>query len=200
MDVLNTFFNRVSFSRFIGPSGDIIEAYLEKAGHYPVWIRFSPTDVSVYGDYGFYIFKGNIVKPLTFFCGDKTNPGYWSEKIESAPSYYYVRNIDEDRLKENLKVFLEDNGLSELVDDVDDLCADRDTPESWYDVVTDLVWSKDSTVSVSDVIDSSISPCHTYLLVCDILQAVSNYMLDNKIVDALKNTQTIMLNFKGGNV
>ena len=53
------------------PSKTFIEVDFRNSGGYPIHVRFTDKDVSVIGDYGCWVFKGNIVNPYRFFCGNQ---------------------------------------------------------------------------------------------------------------------------------
>lgn len=163
------------------PSKQYIEVNFYNRGGYPIHIRFTDKDVSVIGDYGCWVFKGNIVNPYRFFCGDHTNPGYWAEKLESAPRHYWDRSVDEDLLKKTLLEEYADYGVT--AEDLENLCSDRDTIESWGDAVIDMNDEEGWGIEHEDLWQT-VTDCKAvdwgYLQICELVQAASNYLRDTK--------------------
>lgn len=153
-------------------------------GFSPVSVRFTAEDVTVLGDYGCWVFKGNIRKPLLFFSGDHTNPGYWEEKLEAAPGEHYDRNVDEDALRQALLDSADEFGIKEA--DLACLASSRDTAESWYDTVDDLRtqcgWDM-CDEDVSNVVNNSRKPDTRYLIVCEFVQRAANIIMDHEPKD-----------------
>ena len=142
----------------------------------PIIIRFTKYDVTVVGDYGCWVFKGNIVNCYKFFRGDHTNPGYREEKLEAAPRHHYDRTVDADDLR---KTLLEEYPDVIKEEDLEYLESDRDTLESWYDTVMDLNSEKGwdlETEYLYGTIQSCIVEDQLYLRVCELVQFAANYL------------------------
>lgn len=142
-----------------------------------VRVTVTPRSATVDGDYGTYVFAKNIRDPFTFFIGRNPNFGYWDEKIESAPRWYWERDVDGDLLRQNLQEAL-DERFSPGEFNVDDFpFADRDTPESWYDLVFSEAerneWGLDSE-EIGGIVSASTKPDKCFVSVCYILQYVEN--------------------------
>ncbi len=142
----------------------------------PVIIRFTEHDVTVLGDYGCWVFKGNIVNCYSFFRGDHTNPGYWEEKLEAAPKFHYDRTIDADALH---KALLEEYPETIKEDDLEHLESDRNSLESWYDTVDDLNYRKGWGLEMEylyGTMQSCIVEDQAYLRVCELVQNAANFI------------------------
>lgn len=163
------------------PSKTFIEVNFKNRGGYPIHIRFTDKDVSVIGDYGCWVFKGNIVNPYRFFCGDHINPDYWAEKLEAAPRHYWDRSVDEDLLKKTLLEDYAEYGVTE--ESLEGLYADRDTVEAWGDAVVDLNDSLGWDIGHESIWET-VTNCKTedwcYLQICELVQTASNYLRDTK--------------------
>lgn len=147
----------------------------------PIHVRFTKYDVTVVGDYGGWIFKGNIVNCFNFFKGNHTNPGYWEEKLEAAPKFHYDRTIDGDKLR---KALLEEYPDVIKEEDLEHLESDRDTIESWYDTVYDFNNSKDWDLEMEDLygtMQTCIVEDQLYLRVCELVQFVANYLAEQGV-------------------
>lgn len=163
------------------PSKTFIEVNFKTRCECPIHIRFTDKDVSVIGDYGCWVFKGSIVNPYRFFCGNHINPDYWAEKLEAAPRHYWDRGVDEDLLKKTLLEDYADYGVTK--EDLEYLCADRDSIESWGDVLIDLNDEKGWGIEHEDLWHT-VTGCKAedwcYLQVCELVQTASNYLRDTK--------------------
>lgn len=148
----------------------------------PVHIRFTDKDVTVVGDYGCWVFKGNIVNPYRFFCGYHINPDYWAEKLEAAPRTYWERGVDEDRLRETVLKMYGNSGVTES--DLEELESRDDTIAAWGDALVNLGVLKGWDVDASDLW-SLVVACKAedwcYMRVCELVQWASNYLRSNGI-------------------
>lgn len=142
-----------------------------------VRVTITPRSATVDGDYGTYAFARNIRDPFTFFVGRNPDFFYWSEKVESAPRWYYDKEVDGDLLRQNLQEALDERfGKGEFnANDLPD--AVRDTPESWYDVISAEAerneWGLDSE-EIGGIVSSSTKPDKCFVSACYILQYVEN--------------------------
>ena len=164
------------------PDRPCTEVTFHNRGGYPIHIRFTDKDVTVVGDYGCWVFKGNICNPYRFFCGNHINPDYWAEKLNAAPRTYWDRGVDEDRLKKTLLEEYQDYGVT--AEDLEHLCSDRDTIESWGDAVIDLNDLKGWDISHEDLwmtVTGCIADDWCYLQICELVQTASNYLRDHGI-------------------
>ncbi len=138
------------------------------------------------GDVGFFIFRGNICRPLTFFCGKEINPGYWKQKLECAERDFYCVEVDQDLAKKNIideiqKSYEEDQHLIESFDD-DFIYPGQDNPEAWYDAIqkysedNDLEWDFET---IGSIVESSIPDNYRYIYACRVLQWVSNKLKED---------------------
>ena len=149
----------------------------------PIYIRFTKYDVTVLGDYGCWVFKGNIVNCYTFFRGDHINPGYWEEKLGAAPNFHYDRTIDADALRKQL---LEEHPDVIKEEDVEDLESDRDSLESWYDTLYEWNSRKGWDLEMEDlygIMQSCIVEDQVYLRVCELVQYAANYLKTQGVND-----------------
>ena len=164
------------------PNKTFIEVNFRNSGGYPIHVRFTDKDVSVIGDYGCWVFKGNIVNPYRFFCGDHINPSYWEEKLEAAPRTYWERGVDEELLKKTLLEDYADYGVTK--EDLDELGSDRDTVESWGDSLVEMNRWKGWDISDEDLwmtVSGSIAESWCYMQVCELVQTASNYLRDRNL-------------------
>lgn len=142
-----------------------------------VRVTITPRSATMDGDYGTYVFAKNIRDPFTFFVGRNPDFFYWSEKIESAPRWYWDKEVDGELLRQNLQEAL-DARFSPGEFDADSLPdADRYTPESWYDVISAEAerneWGLDSE-EIGGIVSASTKPDKCFVSVCYILQYVEN--------------------------
>lgn len=142
-----------------------------------VRVTITPRSAVVDGDYGTYVFAKNIRDPFTFFVGRNPDFFYWSEKVESAPRWYYDKEVDGELLRQNLQEAL-DARFSPGEFDADTVPdADRYTPESWYDVIFAEAerneWGLDSE-EIGGIVSVSTKPDKCFVSVCYILQYVEN--------------------------
>ena len=175
-------------------SGNIHRVILKKNNGTMLDIRFTDKDVSVLGEFGYFIFKGNIQNPRTFFCGTYSNYSYWEEKLECAPKDHYERPINENAIIANLKKHLMDYCGIEWNPEEDPIYSDRDTGESWYDAITDAAqynkWEIESE-NIGSIVDCSEEPDARYQYVCDGLQFASNFMRENNVWVRLETETSI---------
>lgn len=149
----------------------------------PIYIRFTKYDVTVLGDYGCWVFKGNIVNCYSFFRGNHTNPGYWEEKLEAAPKFHYDRTIDADALR---KALLEEYPDTIKEEDLEYLESDRDSLESWYDTLYELNSEKGWDLEMEylyGTMQSCIVEDQVYLQVCELIQYAANYLKTQGVND-----------------
>lgn len=149
----------------------------------PIYIRFTKYDVTVLGDYGCWVFKGNIVNCYKFFRGDHTNPGYWEEKLEAAPKFHYDRTIDAEALRKEL---LEEYPDTIKEEDLEYLESDRDSLESWYDTLYELNSEKGWDLEMEylyGTMQSCIVEDQVYLQVCELIQYAANYLKTQGVND-----------------
>ena len=150
----------------------------------PIYIRFTMYDVTVVGDYGCWVFRGNIVNCYLFFRGDHTKPDYWEEKLEAAPRSHYERTVDAEELR---KALLDEYPEEIKEEDLDRLESDRDTLESWYDTVMELNDSKGWGIE-TEYLYSTLTSCivkdQLYLRVCELVQYAANYLHDQGVYSA----------------
>lgn len=151
----------------------------------PVSVRFTSTDVVVLGDFGCWVFKGNIRCPLQFFSGNHTNPGYWAEKLEAAPQSHYDRPVDENAIHDALLAEAEYHNIN--VKNLEGLCSGRDSVESWIDTLTDmkeaLDWRIDNEELYS-IVSNSTEPDKRYLIVCEFVQKAANLIMEREPTEA----------------
>ena len=157
-------------------------------------VRFTDKDVTILGEFGYFIFKGNIQNPRTFFCGSYSNYSYWEEKLECAPKDHYERPIDEDLIVSNLKNHLKEYCDIDWNPEEDSIGSDRSTGESWYDAISDMSgtnqWDRDSE-DIGSIVSSSEEPDMRYQYVCDGLQFISNFMRVNSVWVRLETEMSI---------
>ena len=147
----------------------------------PVCVRFTNTEAVVLGDYGSWVFQGNIREPLTFFAGNHINPGYWHEKLEAAPRDHYYRNVDARIVREELVKIAEDHNIN--VKDTETLMAPRESPEAWYDYLREMREDLDWRIYDEDIIsiiDSATEEDGRYLCVCEFLQKAANIVMERE--------------------
>lgn len=165
------------------PSAACAEVRFRSSMGCPIYVRFTKNDVVVLGDYGCWVFKGNIVNCYQFFRGNHTNPGYWAEKLEAAPQSHYNRTVDAAAL---CKALLENYPDTIKEDDLEYLVSDRDSLESWYDTVYDLNCRKGWDLEMEDLygtMQSCIVEDMLYLKVCELVQCAANYLTDKHITE-----------------
>lgn len=148
----------------------------------PVCVRFTNTEVVVLGDYGSWVFQGNIRKPLEFFRGGHTNPGYWHEKLEAAPREHYERRVVAENIVESLKEDAEEYNVD--IEDLKYLGAPRDSPESWYDYLCQLRdehdWCFDNEY-IASIVDGAVEEDGRYLRVCEFVQRAANIIWEREL-------------------
>lgn len=157
---------------------------------YSVKITFNNNEDSsiIYeGDVGYFIFRGNICCPLTFFCGKEINPDYWKQKLECAERDFYCVEVDQDLAKQNILDEIHESNEDDqyLIESFDDdfIYPGRDNPEAWHDAIQEysenngLDWDFET---IDSIVESSIPDNRRYIYACCVLQWVSNKLKERQ--------------------
>lgn len=130
--------------------------------------------------YGF-IFGGDIKHILSFFKGDKINPGYWKQKCEAAESPIIEEDVNLEKLHHLVCEYFESEGLLSTTSekyDFEDFFDSLDT--FWYEVADKLsgflsgLAIDDADFIARSFVWDSRDFSTRYLYACEVIQWVEN--------------------------
>lgn len=128
------------------------------------------------GDCGAFIFGRNIQEPLAFFRGDKINPNYWKEKIEAAPSEFFLEEIEEINLIEIYKDFVSEKFEKER-EEIDEPVLDSLLVENAWQAIEQANEANGvymDSDEIGDLITPAINENKRFIYACHVLQWVAN--------------------------
>jgi len=92
---------------------EVVDLYQSKDEKfvYRMKLIFAYNKLFTSGDIGAFTFGGNICHIKTFFKGERTNLGYWKEKVEASPRPVLCEEVDVDKVVSLIKECFEEHEI-----------------------------------------------------------------------------------------
>ena len=162
---------------------EVVDLYQSKDEKfvYRMKLIFAYNKLFTSGDTGAFTFGGNICHIKTFFKGERTNLGYWKEKVEASPRPVLCEEVDVDKVVSLIKKRFEEY---EIEYDKDDskletgfFCHIDSNMYRAYDAVEEILKEHDvgdAWEVAGSIIDEARDWDGQYEYTCSVIQWVEN--------------------------
>ena len=153
----------------------------EKSNLLHIKLLFAYNKLYYTGDFGTYVFGQIICNILNFFKGERINEGYWGEKCESASEPIIPEEVDQEKVIEAVRKYLEECEI-EITDDIEEELSNcfyymDSNAYRAYDKVDELLSSlglRYDYETVGYIIRSGQGYHPRFIYACEVIQWVSN--------------------------
>lgn len=153
----------------------------KKENYLHIKLLFAYNKLYYTGDFGTYVLGETICNIFNFFKGERINEGYWREKCEAASDPIIPEEVDQEKVIEAVREYLEESEI-EITDDIEEELSgcfyymDSNACRAYdkvYELLNSLGLSYDSE-TVGDIIRAGKDYHPRFIYACEIIQWVSN--------------------------